>query len=245
MWDFLLLALFAAGLVAFIISTISGGGGALLLLPITESLIGASATAPVVQLANFIGRPVRLVLFWRDIDWRVVRYYLPAALIGGLLGTYLFSRMDSTWIRLLLGLFLISTVFQYRFGKKEQSFPMRVEVFGVLGFGVALLSSLIGGLGPVLNPFYLNYGLDKEPMIATKTANSFFVGIVQLGGYTFFGALTGKLWLYGLAMGLGAALGNYVGKRLLGRMSSRRFRQFVIALMVISGGLMVIGTLVR
>lgn len=84
-------------------------------------------------------------------------------------------------------------------------------------------------------------------MIATKTANSFFVGIVQLGGYTFFGALTGKLWGYGLAMGLGAALGNYVGKRLLGRMSSRRFRQLVIALMVVSGVLMVrwsIGTLV-
>ncbi len=234
-----MLALFAAGLVAFIISTISGGGGALLLLPVTESLIGASATAPVVQLANFIGRPVRLVLFWREIDWKVVRYYLPAALVGGLLGTYLFSRMDSTWIRLLLGLFLISTVFQYRFGKKERSFPMRVEVFGGLGFGVALLSSLVGGLGPVLNPFYLNYGLDKEPMIATKTANAFFVGIVQLGGYAFFGALTGHLWEYGLAMGLGAALGNYVGKRLLGRMSSRRFRQFVIALMVISGGVMV------
>lgn len=227
--------IFLSGVVAFVVSTIGGGGGALLLLPAISALLGSQATAPVVQLANFIGRPVRLVLFWTDIDWQVVRFYLPAALLGGFLGAWLFSRLQLQWVQIILGLFLISTLFQYRFGKKKRTFQMQMTGWIPLGFGVAFLSSLTGGLGPVLNPFYLNYGLKKEPMIATKTANSFFVGIVQVGTYSFFGSLAGELWLYGIVLGLGAAVGNYIGKRLLRQMSPLQFRQAVLIIMVISG----------
>ena len=85
----------------------------------------------------------------------------------------------------------------------------------------------------------LNAGLDKEKLIATKTANSFFMGLSQIGSYTFFGLLEGELWIYGICIGLGATIGNIIGKRLLGGMSSRQFRYALIALMVISGVLMI------
>lgn len=93
--------------------------------------------------------------------------------------------------------------------------------------------------GPVLNPFYLNYGLQKEPMIATKTVNSFLVGLTKIGSYTFFGALHGDLWLYGILIGVAAGVASYVGKRILGEISSRTFRILVIGLMVISGVVMI------
>ena len=80
--------------------------------------------------------------------------------------------------------------------------------FVPLGFITAFISTLVGGLGPVLNPFYMNTGLQKEDLIATKTANSFFVGLAQIGSYTFFGVLTANLWIYGFALGLGAVVGN-------------------------------------
>ncbi len=229
------LILFVCGAIAFTISTVGGGGGALMLLPIVKYLLGATQTAPVVQLANFIGRPVRLFLFWKHIDWRVVTYYLPAALIGGGLGAYFFTRISSHYIELILGIFLVSTIVQYRFGKKKQSFPIHLTYFAPLGFTTAFISSIVGGLGPVLNPFYLNYGLEKEDMIATKTANSFFVGIVQIGTYSVFGALQGKMWMYGLILGGGIAMGNYLGKLVLSRISTLNFRRIVIAVMVITG----------
>ena len=238
--DITYLLLFFTGALAFIVSTVGGGGGALLLLPTTSFLIGSGSVAPVVQLATFIGRPVRLVLFWKEIDWKVVKYYLPSALIGGFLGAYLFTQLQIKWIQLVLGIFLVSTVFQFRFGKKKRSFPMLGWYFAPLGFVFAFLSSLIGGGGPVLNPFYLNYGLEKEAMIATKTANSFFVAIVQIGTYSFYGALEGTLWLYGLWMGLGTALGNWLGKWALSKMSAQNFRQAVIFVMVVSGILMIV-----
>ncbi|NNE54500.1 MAG: sulfite exporter TauE/SafE family protein, partial [Flavobacteriales bacterium] len=132
------------------------------------------------------------------------------------------------------------TIWQYKWGKKKRSFPMKLGYFGPLGFAVCFLSSLIGATGAVLNPFYLNYGVEKEELVATKAANSFFVAIVQIGTYAKFGALDGELWWYGLAIGLGAACGNFWGKKLLGKMSLKSFRIAVIAMMVTSGVVMVV-----
>ena len=234
-----LLILFIAGTVAFIISTISGGGGALILLPFLNFLIGTTKTAPVLNLGTFIGRPARLILFWKHINWQVFWYYVPAAMLGAWVGGWFFSRVDGSWLQILVGLFLISTVFQYRFGKKQRSFPVSLWFFIPLGFVVSILGTVIGALGPILNPFYLNLGLDKEELIATKTVNSFFLGLSQIGSYAFFGLLYRELWIYGIALGFGAVVGNIIGKKFLSRMKSTTFRQLLILLMVISGILLI------
>ncbi len=229
-----------AGTLAFLLSTLSGGGGALVLVPILNWAIGVSNTAPVLNLGTFLGRPSRLILFWKHIQWKVVLYYAPAAVCGAWLGSLLFSQVRIEWLQIGVGLFLISTVFQYRFGKKERSFEMKLWYFIPLGLIVSILGTIIGALGPVLNPFYLNLGLDKEDLIATKTANSFLMGLSQIGSYTFFGLLKDQYWIYGLALGIGAVFGNILGKRFLSGMRSITFRRLLIALMLISGILLLI-----
>lgn len=205
------------------------------MLPIVGFYLSPQVVAPVVNLGNMIGRPVRLYLFWKHIHWKVVVYFVPFSIAGAIMGALLFSNLQAGWIQVLLGLFLISTVFQYRFGKKKHSFPMKLIYFMPLGFIVTFLSTLIGATGAVLNNFYLNYGLVKEDMIATKTANSFFAGIAQIGSYAFLGQLGDGLWIYGLAIGLGATVGNVLGKYFLTKISDESFRKLVIALMVVSG----------
>ena len=231
--------LFVAGIVAFIISTISGGGGALILVPFLNFLIGTTKTAPVINLGTFIGRPARLILFWKHINWKVFWYYVPAAMLGAWIAGWFFTKVEASWLQILVGLFLISTVFQYRFGKKERSFPVYLWYFIPLGFLVSIAGTIIGALGPILNPFYLNLGLDKEELIATKTVNSFFLGISQIGSYAFFGLLYRELWIYGIALGLGAVIGNIIGKNFLAKMKSTTFRQLLIVLMVVSGILLI------
>ncbi len=237
MIDWVVLAL--AGFVAFLISTVAGGGGSLILVPIVAFYLGAQAAAPVISLGNTINRPVRLALFWKHIDWSVAKYYIPGGIIGALIGSYLFATISIESLQIVVGLFLISTVFQYNFGESERSFEVKAIHFFPLGLAVAIFSALIGATGPVLNPFYLNYGLQKEPMIATKTVNSFLVGLTKIGSYTFFGALHGDLWFYGILIGVAAGVASYVAKRSLGEISSRTFRIMVIGLMVISGVVMI------
>lgn len=120
---------------------------------------------------------------------------------------------------------------------------MKKAYFIPLGFIVSLISTLFGATGAVLNPFYLNIGLIKEELIATKAANSFFVGVAQLSTYAFLGALQGELWIYGLLIGGGAVVGNILGKNLLSKMSDEGFRKLVILTMMISGIVMIVRSL--
>jgi uncharacterized membrane protein YfcA len=235
--DYLLISISAV--VGYVISTIGGGGGSLLLVPVVSLALGARAVAPVLSVGEMISRPVRLIIFWKNIDWRVVKYEVPGSMLGAFLGAYIFSQIELAWLQILVGLFLMSTVFQFRFGRKKRSFPMKVVYFAPLGFLVSLMTAIIGATGPVLNPFYLNYGLEKEAMVGTKTANSFLSGLVQIGTYSAFGVLWGDLWLYGILLGVGAGLGSYFGKRLLDRMDSLTFRRLVLAVMVVSGVAMI------
>jgi uncharacterized membrane protein YfcA len=236
-----LLLLAAAGYVAWLVSILSGGGGAMLLMPVLTWTLGPRAVAPVIAMVTLFDAPVRLRLFWGHVRWDVVRWYLPGAIAGALLGTFAFDRLAEThahWLKVLVGLFLISTVFQYGFGRRERSFRMRRWAFAPIGFLVACVSGVIGEAGPVLNPFYLNYGVQKEEMIGTKSFNSIGMQTTKLAGYFAFGALLREFLIYGVVIGLAAAAASWTGKRLLGRMAGKRFRQMVICLMVFTGCLL-------
>lgn len=236
----LIIVLFLMGTAAFTISTISGGGGALMQIPVLNFLIGTSQTAPVINLGTFISRPARILLFWKHIVWKVFWYYVPTAMLGSIIAAYLFSEVKIFWIQVVVALFLISTVFQYSFGKRSQSFRVKLWHFIPLGLIISMVGTFTGGMGPILNPFLLNVGIEKEELIATKGAQAFFLGLAQIGSYTFFGLLSKELWIYGIAVGLGASLGNFFGKLLLKRMSKLAFRKWVIVMMVASGVVLLI-----
>ena len=141
-----ILALFITGTISFVISTLGGGGGSLMNVPIVNLLVGIPATAPIINLGALIGRPARLILFWKDINWKIVLYSTPSAMIGAVIGGYLFVNIELQWLQIFIGLFLISTIFQYRFGKKKKSFNMTYAGFIPLGFTVAILGTIIGAM---------------------------------------------------------------------------------------------------
>jgi uncharacterized membrane protein YfcA len=232
------LVLFIAAFLAWIVSTVAGGGGGMLMIPIIAWVANPKAVAPAFSLGTLLSSPMRVWIFWKDIDWRIVRWYLPGAIAGALLGGYIFARIPPAWVKVLAAVFLLSTLFQYRFGERQRSFPMRVWIFLPLGFIVAAISGMIGEAGPVLNPFFLNYGVDKEAMIATKSVNSFFMQLTKIGSYVAFGAMAHEFWLYGIAIGIAASLASWVGKTLLHRMDGKQFRRTVVVVMVIAGALM-------
>jgi len=238
--SFLLLLVFIGATISFSFSTISGGGGALLLIPYISFLLEASKAAPIINLGALISRPSRILIFWKYIQWRIFMYYVPTAFLGAFVAGWLFTSIKIEWLQILVGLFLISTLFQFRFGKKKQSFNVPLWYFIPLGFLISIIGTFTGGMGPLLNPFYLNAGIDKEELIATKAINSFFLGLGQISSYTVFNILNPELIAYGIALGIGATVGNLIGKRLLKNISSLVFRKLTIAVMVVSGILLII-----
>lgn len=103
------------------------------------------------------------------------------------------------------------------------------------GFIKAYVSGLVGTTGPVLNPFYLRYGLVKEKMLATKATHMTIIHLFKIITYGAFAAMSQGQIIAGLAIGLAAIPANLIGKALLKRMSPHQFRQVVLAFMAVGG----------
>lgn len=160
--------------------------------------------------------------------------FLPGALAGAVLGAYALTKIHLEWLELLIAVFLLVAVFSFGFGKKERTFTAKAWQFLPAGFLFAFVSGLIGSSGPAVNPLYLNYGLLKEEMIATKATSAVVAHIVKMVACAALGALTPQSLGYGLAIGLAAAPANWGAQHLLGKISDVQFRQLVPGMMAIA-----------
>ena len=233
-------ALFVAGFVAWAVSTVAAGGGSMLLVAATSALLGGHAVAPVVTVASLMAGPARMAFFWKHIDWRLVAWYLPGAVAGAGLGGWIFTRLSAELVQIAIGLFLVSTAWQFRWGERARSFPMRLPAFVPVSFASGMTSAVVGASGVLTNPFYLNYGMLKERMIATRAVNSLVIQLTKIAAYATFGAISAELALQGAAAGAGAVAAIWVTRPWLRRLSSRRFRQLAVAVMVASGALILL-----
>ncbi len=229
------IVLFVAGCASWTISTFSGGAGSIVLLALVTHIIRVKLVAPVVTIASLMASPARILLSWRLIDWGVVRWYLPGAVSGAIIGSWIFTWAAAAWLGVIAGLFLISTPIQYRLGGRAHSFTMRLPWFLPVSFTVGLISGVVGASSLVSLPFYLNYGLTKERMIATGAVHSLAIQITKIVTYGSLGVLSSSSALEGAAAGLGAIVAIYVTRRLLDELREVWFRRFAILLMVISG----------
>ena len=106
--------------------------------------------APVVKLASLMASPARIAISWRLVEWPVVRWYLPGAMLGG----WLLSWARGDWLALVVGAFLVSNAMRYRLGDRVRSFPMKLPYFIPVSVVVGLVSGLIGASSLISLPFY-------------------------------------------------------------------------------------------
>ncbi len=229
------IGLFVAGFVCWTISTLSAGGGSVLMVAAANTMLGSHAIAPVITFTSMMASPARILLFWDNIAWRVVWWYLPGATAGAILGGWIFTHVSGQFVQICIALFLVSTIWQYRLGNRARSFQMRLPWFLPVSFVSGTTSAIVGASGLLANPFYLNYGILKEQMLATRAVNSVTIQFAKIAAYMMFGALDWDLLRHGLSAGAGAVLAIWVSRPWLHRLDSRRFRQLAVLVMLISG----------
>jgi uncharacterized protein len=79
--------LFIAGCASWIIGIFSGGAGSIVLLAVLTHLVRVKTIAPVITIASLMAGPTRILVSWRLIEWAVVRWYLPGAICGAIIGS--------------------------------------------------------------------------------------------------------------------------------------------------------------
>ncbi len=219
-------------------STFTGGGSSYILIPLVSLLLGASAVPPVITTGMLLGNFQRVVIYRKSINWQVFCWYLPGGIIGACFGAFVLSKTKIEWLTLILALFLIISASNIFLNQGKKTFEVKLWYFLPSGFIYAFLSGLIGSTGPLMTPFYINYGLVKEDLIATRAVNIATVHAVKIIAYAFFGAWTTQYLVYGLMIGAAALPGNWLGQIVVEKMSEQRFQQMVVAFIMFSGMLL-------
>jgi len=245
-----------ASFASWFLSMLAGAGSPLVLIPLVTWLCGSAAVAPVLTLGMLLGNGQRVVMFWPRIDWQLTRWYLPGALAGAVLGAYLLSLIQLDWLQWVIAIALIAMALRHWYADRAEaqnqfsgasSSPAHQAAkawrcpdwaFLPCAFFNAIGSALIGSTGPILNPLYLNYGLVKEDMIATKACHNASLHIIKLAAYFYFGTITSEHISYGLVIGAAALPGNWLGQEILKRMSPDQFKQAAFAFVAFSGFVM-------
>jgi uncharacterized membrane protein YfcA len=223
---------------SWFLSTLAGGGTPLILIPLIGLFLGPNAVPPVVTIGMLLGHPQRIFLYWQNIDWNLTKWYAPGAILGAILGAFIFTKIKLEWLTIVIAVLLIISTFSY--GKTGQkNFQVKAWYFLPAGFIYAVLSGIVGSTGPLLNPLYLNYGLKKEEMIGTKSTHLVLIHLVKIITYFLCGALSFSYLKYGLILGIAALPGNYLGQIALKYISEKLFRRLVIGFVTFSGILII------
>ena len=239
---FWLSLLFVSSVVAFTLSAISGGGAGLMLLPILRIALPAAQVPAALSIGSTVSSTSRIALFFRDIHWPVVRWFVPAAIPCVWLGAWLLTYVEPAYLEAVLGLFLLANLPMLLRPKAALSAATASKLppwsLALIGGAAGFVSGLTGAVGLIFNRFYLQYGLSKDQVIATRAANEIILHLIKLVLYGLFGLLTPEVWAIGGCIGAAALLATWLARKVLPYLSESLFRRTGYAAMVLSGVLM-------
>jgi len=233
----LMLALVA--LAASTLAAVTGFGGAAVLLPVLIVVFGVREAIPILTVAQVIANGSRVWFNRRDLDWRVVAWFALGGVPMALLGGYLFATAPLSALTRLLGAFLLFVVV-WRHLRPMRARPFPVAAFAGIGAGASFLSALLGSVGPVMAPFFLEYGLVKGAYIGTEALSTVVMHVTKLVAYRQSSILTRSGVLVGIALGPIMILGSFLGKRIVDRLPERVFVAIIEAVLVTAGILFLI-----
>ena len=238
---FNLLLLASGAFVASALAAVTGFGGAAVLLPILVLIFGVRDAIPILTVAQLIGNGSRVWFNRSELVLPVVGWFalggVPAALVGGVL----FASAPLSFLKRLLGIFLLGTV-AYRHLGKQRSLRLPLRGFAVIGAVFSFLSALLGSVGPIMAPFFLAYGLVKGAYIGTEAFATVVMHVTKLVAYGGTAILTLQSVAAGLALGPIMVLGSFIGKKILDRVPERLFVLLIEGTLLVAGlGFLIFG----
>lgn len=196
-----------------------------------------------LSIGTFSSSASRLFVFFKNIRFGIVLYFVPPAIIAVFIGAFLLKYLNPIYIQVMMGLFLVSH-FSFIFKKNknealEQVALTKSKIIGV-GFLTGFLSGLTGAVGLLFNKFYLRHGLSKNEIIATRAANEIILHLIKFILYALLGLITIQVLQVGAVVALAALSSTFLIKYILPLISTNAFKKIGYSAMVISGLMMLI-----
>ena len=234
-----LLVVAGAALLGFTVAGVAGIGGGIITLPALIWAIGARDAITALAFTQILAAFGRMYFNWRDISWPVARWFCLGAIPAVVAGSLVFIATPSEILpRLLGGIILLVVLFHHTPWRKRRG--MRLRWFAPVGSVTGFLAGMVGAVGPLLAPFYLGHGLVTGAFIGTSSFNVIVIQVPRLAVYGADGLLTLRTLIIGVAIGLIAFVGAYLGSLILRRVSVGAFPVIVEVVLIGTGVLLIV-----
>jgi hypothetical protein len=228
------LAVLALGLVSGTLSGIVGFGASIMLMPALMLAFGPREAVPIMAIAALLANLSRVLVWWREIDWRANAYYCITAVPCAALGARTLLVLNPRIVEGILGVLFILMVPARRWLLDR---GMRVQAWHLtlVGAGIGFLSGLVASTGPINTPFILAYGLVKGAYLATEALGSMAIGLTKVLVFRRLDALPLETVVRGLIVGASLMVGSRLAKGFVLRLDADRFRLLMDAMLAVAG----------
>ena len=228
------LFILTVGLVAGTLSGIVGFGSSIMLMPVLVIAFGPLQAVPIMAIAAIMANLSRIIVWWREVDWRTCAAYSATGVPFAALGAATLLVLPTRLIELALGVFFIAMIFVRRW-MAARDVRLRLAHLALLGAPIGYLTGIVASTGPITAPIFLATGLVKGAFLSTEAAASLAVYLAKAAVFRSFGALPWEIALKGLIIGATLMAGAFIAKRFVLKMDPGRFRLLMDGLMLLSG----------
>ena len=210
---------------AFVTSTLTaliGAGGGTALLLVMLWFVPAASVVPVHGCIQLASNTARVVLFRRHMHWPVIiRFVIPMP-AGVYVGLQLYGMLDQSALQLVIaGFVLLSLLVRVPGAVAGRAFP--AWAYLPAGFLIGGANMLVGVLAPILGALLRFERLDKERTVGTLGFFGFAGNVFKTAGFVLVGFSFADYLPMIACASLATILGNLLGRRLLGGISSAGF----------------------
>ncbi|HEY1458651.1 MAG TPA: sulfite exporter TauE/SafE family protein [Casimicrobiaceae bacterium] len=229
-----MLLVLAVGLIAGTISGIVGFGSSIMLMPVLVLVFGPLQAVPIMAIAAIIGNASRILVWWREVDWRAVAAYSITAAPAAAVGARTLLVLPPKLIEAALAVFFLAMIPVRRWLGSHHRRITHGQL-AIIGVFVGFLTGIVATTGPITAPIFLAYGLVKGAFVASEAAGSLAVYVAKAAVFRTFGALPIEAIANGVVIGGSLMAGSLLAKRFVLKLEPSQFRLMMDALLLIAG----------
>ncbi len=214
------LALILTAALTSAVTAAMGAGGGVMLLAVMALVMPAAAIIPVHGMVQLGSNANRVLLTWRDVNWRVIAWFAPGVILGAYAASLLLVRLPLELVQLSIAAFILVLCWGPAIPKVATG-PVGTLLASTV---TSFVSLFVGATGPLVAAFIKQQQSHRRlQTVATFAAAMTLQHLPKAFAFAAAGFIF-RDWLALIAAMIAAgAGGTWLGLHLLRRMSDQHF----------------------
>lgn len=227
-------------LIAEIFGTIGGFGSSVFFVPIANFYFDFESVLGLTAIYHLSSNLSKIVLFKKGLDKKLLMNIGIPSIIFVILGGILTKVINSAYLELFLGIFLVVLALLFLIKKDLVINPKRQNA--IIGGGLSGFSAgLLGTGGAIRGLTMAAFNLEKSVFIATSAFIDFLIDFSRAFVYYFNGYIHNHDLIYVPFLLIIGIVGTAIGKKILDFIPQDKFKQISLSLILIIGLITLVG----